>query len=231
VRLSGHQPVYLPGIILFTKIAHSDIFMHVGHCQASPGTWHNRNQIRNAKLVIPIKHDFGQSINDTQFAGDQWKRKHLRSIEINYGKRPFFADYFDGIAEIIKMPFRSLSFLNNAMTLHLLNCFQIYTPVIDSRNYEITGHKTEMLISMCREVGATEYLSNEGARDYVNEQNMNLAGIKHRWLKFTHPTPENTKGVYDQGHSEFQTNLSAIDLLFNCGPESGKIIRAAGHVS
>jgi hypothetical protein len=66
-------------------------------------------------------------------------------------------------------------------------------------------------------------LSNEGARDYVNEQNMNLAGIKHRWLKFTHP-------IYDQGHSEFQTNLSAIDLLFNCGPESGKIIRGAGHV-
>src|SRR5690348_5767727 len=50
--LSGHQPVYLPSILLFSKIAHSDAFMWVGHCQASPGTWHNRNQIRNAKLVI-----------------------------------------------------------------------------------------------------------------------------------------------------------------------------------
>jgi len=49
------------------------------------------------------------------------------------------------------------------------------------------------------------------------------AGIKHRWQKFTHP-------IYDQGHREFITNLSAIDLLFNCGPESSKIIREAGHV-
>lgn len=224
MRLSGHQPVYLPGIILFTKIALSDVFMHVGHCQASPGTWHNRNQIRNAKLTIPVQHDFGQSINETKYAGDHWKRKHLRSIEMAYGKRPYFKDHFGSISEIILIGRKTLAHLNTALIKHLLQCFEIHTPILDSQSFNIEGHKTEMLISMCKSVGASEYLSNEGARDYVNEQNMNLAGIKHRWLKFTHP-------IYDQGHSEFQTNLSAIDLLFNCGPESGKIIRSAGYVS
>jgi hypothetical protein len=59
--------------------------------------------------------------------------------------------------------------------------------------------------------------------DYVDEEKMAAAGVKHRWLNFTHP-------VYDQGHSEFITNLSIIDLLFNCGPESGRIVKEAGSV-
>ena len=42
--LSGHQPVYLPGIQLFNKIALSDKFMFVGHCAFEDGSWHNRNR-------------------------------------------------------------------------------------------------------------------------------------------------------------------------------------------
>src|SRR5512139_1133146 len=216
--LSGHQPVYLPGIILFTKIALSDAFMFVGHCQASPGTWHNRNQIRNAKLVVPIKHEFGQSINEAQFAGDGWRRKHIRSTEVAYSKRPYFKNYFDEIAnQIDSAP--NLAGLNVGLIRKILEWLNIETKII-SRS--VDGHKTEMLINMCRAVGADEYLSNEGARDYVNEQSMNLAGVNHRWLKFEHP-------IYDQG-GEFQTDLSVIDLLFNCGPDAGRIVRSAGHV-
>ena len=77
---------------------------------------------------------------------------------------------------------------------------------------------------MCKATGAKEYLSNEGAREYVDEVAMRRAGIRHRWLKFQHPT-------YDQGRNkEFLPNLSIIDLLFNCGPDSARIVKGAGHV-
>jgi hypothetical protein len=221
--LSGHQPVYLPSILLFTKIAHSDEFMFTGHCQASPGTWHNRNQIRGAKLTIPVKHDFGQSINETEFAGDHWKKKHLRSIEFAYGKRPFFKDYFPRIAEIILLPALSLGLLNVRLIELFIEILELKTEMLDSVDYPIEGHRTDMLISMCKATGADQYLSNRGAMDYVDEEKMAGAGIKHRWLNFVHP-------IYDQGHSEFITNLSIIDLLFNCGPDSGRIVREAGSV-
>lgn len=226
--LSGHQPVYLPSILLFSKIAHSDIFMFVGHCQASPGTWHNRNKIRNINggdinLVIPIKHDFGQSINETEFAGDNWKRKHLRSIELTYSRRPYFEKYFPALKECLEIKWDTLGPMCMALIELMCIWFGIETEILDSREYAIEGHKTDMLISMCEQVFADQYLSNEGSRDYVNEAQMARAGIHHRWLKFTHPT-------YDQGYPDFVTNLSAIDLLFNCGPASGQIIREAAHV-
>ena len=46
VILSGHQPVYLPGIVVLTKIALSDACMLVGHCQFQNKSWHSRNYIR-----------------------------------------------------------------------------------------------------------------------------------------------------------------------------------------
>ena len=54
--LSGHQPVFLPGIILFNKMALSDQFMYVGHVQFSPKSWQQRNRIvlngRNVSMTL-----------------------------------------------------------------------------------------------------------------------------------------------------------------------------------
>src|SRR5689334_17350626 len=84
--LSGHQPVYLPGIILLNKIALSDLFMFVGHCQYVKKSWHSRNRIALRKqelwLAVPVKTAglFEQVINETYLANEIWKRKHLGSI-------------------------------------------------------------------------------------------------------------------------------------------------------
>ncbi len=225
--LSGHQPTYLPGIILFNKIALSDKFLFVGHCQASPGTWHNRNQIRGAKLTIPVKNDFGVSINDTILFDSEshWRRKHLRSIYLAYAKAPFFDHYFGDLAKLINEPWDRLGPMNMAITEWLCMKLRIETEILDSRDYpnHDWGQKTDMLIDMCEAVGADRYLSNEGSRSYVDENKLATAGITHCWQSFKHP-------VYEQGHPEFLTNLSVIDLLFNKGPEAGQIVRASGAV-
>jgi len=81
--LSGHQPVYLPGIILFNKIALSDAFMFVGHCQYTQKSWQTRNRIRLGEgehwLSVPVMkfRALGQSINDTEILDEHWKKKHL----------------------------------------------------------------------------------------------------------------------------------------------------------
>src|SRR5512141_290320 len=101
--LSGHQPVYLPGIILFNKIALSDAFMFVGHCQYVKKSWHSRNRIRLGDrelwLSLPVRTAgaFDQPINETFLLDGNWKRKHLGSIRQAYGKMPFFDMYFPGL--------------------------------------------------------------------------------------------------------------------------------------
>lgn len=229
VVLSGHQPVYLPGIILFNKIAMSDMFMFVGHCQYLKKSWHSRNRIglraREIWLSVPVKTAglFNQSINDTHTANDSWKRKHLGSIRQAYSKAPFFELYYPALEALLLSHNGSLSDLNIALIRLLLVWLRITTPILDSRDYKIEGNKTEMLISMCQAVGATRYLSNEGSRNYVDEKLMGDAGIQHCWQIFQHPIYPHSSGFIPQ--------LSAIDLLFNVGPAARDVVIGSGKIS
>jgi hypothetical protein len=222
VILSGHQPTYLPGIILFNKISLSEEFMFVGHCQYGSGPWHNRNQIKgDITLSVPVKHNFGQSIDEALIDNSQaWKRKHIRSIETNYSKSPWFSDYFPSLREIIEHEWARLGPMNEKIIEYLCDCFGLDTEISRSQDYKITSQDdgNHLHIQMCAAAGADQYLHSPGEKKYVDESRS--PHIKHLWQHFEHP-------LYP---GQTETNLSAIDLLFNCGPESGKIIRGAGHV-
>ena len=229
--LSGHQPVYLPGIILFNKMAMSDMFMFVGHVQFSNKSWQQRNRIKlggqELLLSVPVKKAgcFGDSIDEMELTEDPWRRKHLGSIQQAYQKRPFFRDYYPALAETLNLPHRSVGEMNKALILLIKDWLGITTPIVESRDYlgRITGAKTDMLMEMCQAVGADRYLSNEGSRVYVEEDRMAAAGIWHCWQEFEHP-------VYDQG-GPFLRDMSVIDLLFNVGPAAGEMVHRAGRVA
>lgn len=226
--LSGHQPVYLPSLHLFSKIALSDKFMFVCHCQFVNKSWHSRNNIRNDNdaltLTVPVLKTgrFGQSISKTIINGDHWKRKHLGSIRNSYQKRPYFKDYFPRLEELIQQPWERLAQLNIALTLQFLDWLDIDTPIFYSEAHAIDGQKNDMLIAMCRAMGAQDYLSNTGAKAYVDDSILQAADITHHWQEFHHPR-------YDQG-AEFMENLSIIDCLFNMGPATGDLVRKAGRI-
>jgi hypothetical protein len=229
ILLSGHQPVYLPGIILFGKIAMSDIFMFVGHCQYVKKSWHSRNRIglsnRELWLSVPVQTAglFNQSINDTYTANDIWKRKHLGSIRQAYCKTPFYDLYYPALESRLLSHDSNLGDLNISLIRLMLDWLRITTPILDSRDYKIEGNQTAMLVSMCQAVGATGYLSNEGSRTYVDEKQMADAGLEHYWQAFQHP-------IYPQS-SGFIPNLSVVDLLFNVGPAARDVVLGCGKVA
>jgi hypothetical protein len=235
--LSGHQPVYLPGIVVLTKIALSDAFMFVGHCQYVSKSWHSRNYIRGPDtryggplmLTVPVEKHMGQSIDQTKILAGIWRRKHLGSIRQTYEKRPFFDAYFPELEKIINADWGSLGCLNACLISIFCEWLEIETKYC--LNTGVEGHKTDMLINMCKVASKSagpldyynEYLSSPG-ETYIDQKQMADAGIRHHFLRFTHP-------VYDQGHRDFIENLSVIDLLFNVGPEAGKMVKEAGHVA
>jgi hypothetical protein len=224
VILSGHQPVYLPGIVVLTKIALSDAFMFVGHCQFQNKSWHSRNYIRGPHgallLTVPVEKHMGQSIDQTKILAGSWRRKHLESIRLAYQKRPFFDAYFPELEKTINADWGSLGCLNACLIAKFCEWLGIETKYC--LNAGVEGHKTDMLISMCKSASADQYLSSPG-ETYVDQKQMASAGIKHFFLKFEHP-------IYDQGPRDFIENLSVIDLLFNVGPDAGKLVKEAGHV-
>jgi hypothetical protein len=59
-----------------------------------------------------------------------------------------------------------------------------------------------------------------GCRDYLDPVEFQQAGVQIQWQNFVHPQYTQRPRA-----ENFIPGLSAIDLLFNCGPESGKILQ------
>jgi len=221
--LSGHQPAYLPGIIVFNKIALSDRHMFVGHCDYQPKSWHSRNFIRgpNGPVMLTVPVVKGRSINDTVPSPDShWRNKHLKAIEHAYSKRPYFNHYWLTLKALINFPAANLSDFNIAIIHQIMDWLGITTETYRSEDFNITGHKTEMLVNMCKAMGADHYLSSPGEQ-YVDKELFSANGLKHSFQQFEHP-------LYAQG-AKFMPNLSVIDLLFNVGPDAGAIVKGCGR--
>lgn len=224
--LSGHQPCYLPGIQLFNKIALSDVFMFTGHCQYQRGEFHSHNFIRTCRLTVPVRTTFGDSIDNTRLTEGHWRRRHIKSIELAYSHFPFFDNYFPRLEQIINHAHSWLGTLNTALILQILDWLNIKTKILFSHDHKIQGNKEDMLISMCRAIGADEYLSNTGSLAYLGleeEEKMKDAGITHRWQEFEHP-------FYGQETAMNEGRLSVIDLLFRRGPGARAIIERCGNI-
>jgi len=81
------------------------------------------------------------------------------------------------------------------------------------------GQKTDLIVDVCKALDADTYLSGTGGgKAYNDEAVMKQHGIRLVYSDFVHP-------VYPQFWGDFIPNLSILDLLFNCGEESRKILQ------
>jgi hypothetical protein len=97
--------------------------------------------------------------------------------------------------------------------------------VLRGSSLALKGQKTDRLESLCLAVGADVYLTgNGGSRGYLDVEQLLRAGVRTEWQHFKHPT-------YPQRYPAlgFKPKLAALDLLFNCGPDSARILREAMH--
>ena len=79
-----------------------------------------------------------------------------------------------------------------------------------------------LLIEACKYFKASSYLAPAAAGKYLDHQIFEKAGIE---LAF-HKT---RSCVYPQLWGKFIPDLSAFDLIFNCGPKSHDIMLAGSH--
>ena len=84
-------------------------------------------------------------------------------------------------------------------------------------DYNFSGEKNELLINICHELGETFYMSNKGSENYVDIGLFNKNGIDHKYINYD-------GAEYKQVYSGFETGLSVIDMLLNCGPEETRNI-------
>lgn len=228
--LTGHQPNYLPYPGFFEKIARADRFLIVDNVQfVKRGTfgWMHRNRIRSNStegwdwLSIPVltRGRYTQQIREAEVDNSTpWARKHWRSIEWNYRKAPFFKTYADDLHALYERPWKMFCELSCAFIDVLLRFLGIPRTPERTSSLGIAGESTQLVLAMCKGVGADTYLSGAHGRDYLDVAEFEKQGIRLLFQDFVCP-------VYPQcWPGPFIPNLSVLDLLFNCGPDSLKVI-------
>lgn len=225
------QPGYLPWLGFFELMERSDIFVIYDDVDYDKGSWRNRNKIRTPEgsswITVPVctKKKFGQKIKDVLINNNtKWREKHIKSIVQNYNKTPFFDEYISFFEQVYTKHWDKLIELDLAIIDYLVKILSINTKMLRSSQLEdITGSKTDRLVSICKQLKAERYISPNGAMSYLQTDKFHAENIDVRFQNYEHP-------VYSQAFKGFISNLSVIDLIFNCGDGSYEVIMSGSTV-
>ena len=227
IRLVGHQPEYLPWIGFFHKICMGDSYMIVDTVQYRKKYFQNRNRIRTKDgwiwIGVPVltKGKFDQPIQEVRIDNSlPWRRKNWGSIEHAYAKSPYFPELSEPFRELYEKEWEWLTELNETALRLLFKHLDIDVPVVRASEKGVSGKKTDLIISMCRSMGASTYVSGRFGKEYLDQDTIREAGIELVFQDFKHP-------VYRQQFEPFIPEMSVIDLLFNEGPRAKEIVRGA----
>jgi hypothetical protein len=223
--VAGHQPNLYPYGGFFAKVANVDKFVIADNTQYVKKEYHNRNRIKLIDgsviwLTIPVKNagHYKQKINEAEIDNSLgWKRKHERTLLVNYKKAPYLDHYFSLFLELLLRDWKYLSDYNIAVIKLCLQILEIDTPVSIASELVVSGNSTGFILDICKKTDSDAYMHGKHARDYVDFSLLKEAGIQNYIQEY--------KAVeYKQVVGDFEPNLSILDILFNCGPDSKKII-------
>jgi hypothetical protein len=223
MKVGIHQLHYLPWLRYFDKIHHSDVFVVLDDIQFSKNGWQNRNRVKTAAgatlLTVPVLMHARQRLDEVCIdSRSAWRRKHWTTIEQNYRRSPYFAEYAGRLRSIYDGDWRRLNDLNRHMLRFFLDALGITTPVVYSSELRVPGTATRRLVNLVKAAGGDTYVTGAYALDtYLDATLLAQEGIALEIQEWQPP-------VYPQLHGEFIPDLSVLDLVMNCGSESLSVL-------
>ena len=228
MKVAISQPSYLPWSGFFDLVDQVDQFVLLDDAQFVKQSWHQRNRIKSSSglqwLTVPVifRGRLGQPLCEVMIREPQFWEKHVRAVEVNYGRARYFDRYYPTLKNVLQersLPGRLLD-LNLELIAWLAKELNVTTPMVRASALNTEGKRSARLVSICTLLGATDYVSPRSASYLLEDVNLFSAGGLKVWFQnYTHPT-------YEQRFPPFLPFASALDLLFNHGPESGAIMRS-----
>jgi hypothetical protein len=223
------QPGYLPWLGFFDQMRCADVFVYYDDVQFDKHGWRNRNRIKTPDgplwLTVPVlHHGKGQPlILDTLIDNTSgWARKHVGSLRQYYAKAPYLKTYLPELEALLNTTWTHIVDLDMAIAELMARWLTLNPRVVRASQLGIGGGQSERLVNLCLHFAAGRYVSGSAARDYLDVGLFERNGIDVAWQDYHHP-------VYPQQYEPFVPYLSAIDLLFNCGEDSGRILTSGHH--
>lgn len=229
ITIGIHQPQYLPWLGLIDRASRCDVFVVLDSVPYSKNYFYNRNRIKTANgltwLTVPVltKGCEGQDFTETRIDNrENWREKHWKSIFYSYKKAPFFEESCQRLENILKREWEFLVDLCLETFHYILEIFDIRTRIVRASELGVQGRKEGLVISICKQLQATHYLSGPDGKNYLTPDLWAKQNMMVDFQNYIHP-------IYRQLHGEFIPNLSVIDLIFNYGGLSGLEILTSGQ--
>lgn len=185
MKVSIHQPAYLPWLGYFEKVLSSDIFVVLDTVAYSNNSFDNRNRIlcngKEVWLTIPLQKSgkFGQTYQKA-FPAGSWKQSHLGKIRGAYKDAPFFNIVFPYLNQVYSKidEKASLSDICFSMLKDFCELYECKTTLVKASDLDVSGKSTGLLIDICKKLYADTYYSGRMGKDYLDESDFEKNSIK-----------------------------------------------------
>lgn len=211
-----HQPNFFPWLGYFDKIRQADIFIFMDDVAypksgSGMGTWTNRVRLaiqgRGAWVKCPVRREPGeQRIREVVIDDRQpWRKKLLRTLEVNYKKAPHYGDAMGVLEPLIHYESDRIADFNIHAVETISKILGVSARFVAQSEQPTRGQGTELLINLTRAVGAEVYLAGGGASGYQIDEMFGPETVQLRHQDFR-PLPYGDSARWIPG-------LSVIDYL------------------
>ncbi|MBQ4284567.1 MAG: WbqC family protein [Lachnospira sp.] len=219
--LAIHQPNYFPWLGYLDKMAKVDEYIVLDEVQLTDRSGMMRNQFLENNLSSHIlslslkkKGYREKKTNEIELSDfKEVQRKHKIFFQMNYGKSKGFSEVWPYISDIFEKDYTHLIDIDMDTMIAMRKLYNINSKLIlqSQLDYDKTAKKNDLMLTLCKAVSASVYLSGQGAKAYMRDDTFETEGIKVIYQTFQHP-------VYEQPSApEFVTGLSSIDMMMQLG--------------
>jgi hypothetical protein len=224
VRVGIIQSSFIPWRGCFDFIASVDLFVFHDDIQYTKGDWRNRNRIKTAAgvawLTVPVSYKkVSQKICETPIVYSKaCAARHSRIWRESYQNAPF-VDVTNEILFALQPAEKDLTIseFNIRLIRGVCSYLGITTRLALSSEFDAQGTKTDRLIDILTKAGATTYLSGPSADGYLDKEMFRSNGIQLEYKTYDY-------APYPQLWGDFVGEVTVLDLIANCGPQSRSLI-------
>jgi len=216
------QPQFFPLLYLLERFARVDVLVFLEESQYTRKTAQSWTVLPGPngpfRFNLPV-HGGRKPTNTITLAEDpnKWVSRASKTLQLTYGKFEAFRELRDELDDILHRVSNSKS-LNDAgwITMKwLINQAGLATRVIRSRKLvpERPVEATEWMASFANHINATDYIQGHAAmKSYFQRGPFENRGVRLWYQEYSTPK-------YDQGRSDFEPVVSALDPLLRGGSD------------
>lgn len=212
------QPMLFPWVGMFEQIRMADVYVHYDDVQFSKGGFSNRVQVKTADgakwLTVPLLDlRLGQTIDEVKLQPpEKWQPRHLALLEQAYRH----AAHRDQMLGIVRAVYQLGSGSLGELAMRSIDAAARFFGLDRGRRFVLSselgidGSSSERVLEVVRAMGGDVYVTGHGARNYLDHELFERAGVEVRYMAYR-------MLPYAQLHGEFTPYVSILDLIANLG--------------